>query len=173
MTSIRLGRMVVLLSALLSQPLYAIDGITIGLGNGTGGLNSARLALVQTLDPLGFNQFFSNVGLQLEYSVNRWEEHHNSHNAFGLLPSIRWNWYPQERWHLFVDLGVGASYHQDTQVADHQLGTHYLFEDRLGLGLRHERWELALRGYHYSNGGLRQPNDGLNLLNLEVSWLFP
>lgn len=153
--------------------LLAFDSITVSGGRGNASATSARLALVQDLDPLGFNQFFSNLGLQLEYSASRLRSLGEHHDAFGILPVVRWSWHPQRSWHWFVDFGIGASYHEKTQVADHQLGSHLLFEDRVGLGVRHERWLLALRGYHYSNGNLQTPNDGLNLLTLELNWQFP
>ncbi len=156
-----------------SPQLLALDSITVSGGQGNASATSARLALVQDLDPLGFNQFFSNLGLQLEYSASRLRSLGEHHDAFGVLPVVRWSWHPQRSWHWFVDFGIGASYHEKTQVADHQLGSHLLFEDRIGIGVRHDRWVLALRGYHYSNGGLQSPNDGLNLLALELNWQLP
>lgn len=156
-----------------SSHLAALDSVTIGAGLGDPSATSARLALVQELAPLGLNQFFANPGLQLEFSASDIHSRGDHHPILGILPVIRWSWHPQHPWHWFMDVGIGASYHQETQIADHQLGSHLLFEDRIGVGLRHDRWMFALRGYHYSNGGLQTPNDGLNLLSLELNWQLP
>ena len=161
---------------LLANPATAnseLTDIAIGVGTGEAGVNATRAALVQTIEPFWFGHLFPQLTLQMEYGANRWQDNASTHYAYSLLPNIRWNWQPSAPWQWFTELGVGVSYLEET-VIDHQhLGSHWQFEDRLGIGVSHERWRWVLRGYHYSNGGFHTPNDGLNLVNFEVEWRLP
>ncbi len=55
---------------------------------------------------------------------------------------------------------------------DRRFGTAFNFGDHLALGrVLDDRNELALRVKHYSNGGIKQPNPGINFVQLRlVHW---
>ena len=40
------------------------------------------------------------------------------------------------------------------------------FEHRLGVGLRFRNQTLGLRAMHYSNGGIKKPNDGIEMYSV-------
>ncbi len=66
----------------------------------------------------------------------------------------------------FIELGVGVAAFKHTRVENRRLSTALQFEDRLGVGLRFQRQTVGLRAIHYSNGGLKRPNDGINAYSL-------
>ena len=70
----------------------------------------------------------------------------------------------------YIELGIGASWMDRRPVVDgEQFSTQWNFYDVLGLGYRfggQDRHELGLRWVHVSNGGVKEPNPGQNLLQL-------
>lgn len=75
----------------------------------------------------------------------------------------------------YLELGIGASWLSDTTISGRQLSTHFQFEDKLGLGLRfgaQQQYDIGLRATHYSNGSIKRPNNGVNMVLLNVGyWL--
>ncbi len=65
-----------------------------------------------------------------------------------------------------IEAGIGVALFSDTEVDGNQLSTAFQFEDRLGLGLRFSGHEVGIRAIHYSNAGIKQPNDGVENYNL-------
>ncbi|UFH48661.1 acyloxyacyl hydrolase [Pseudomonas sp. KNUC1026] len=67
----------------------------------------------------------------------------------------------------FIEAGIGVSLFSQTQVEDNKLGSSFNFEDRLGLGVQLPGGhELSVRAIHYSNGGIKEPNDGIEAYSL-------
>ncbi|WP_217475051.1 acyloxyacyl hydrolase [Stutzerimonas stutzeri] len=62
----------------------------------------------------------------------------------------------------YVELGVGVAAFENTEIEGNDLGSSFQFEDRLGAGLRFAGGhEIGIRAIHYSNAGLKNPNDGI------------
>ncbi|HLA31833.1 MAG TPA: acyloxyacyl hydrolase, partial [Pseudomonas sp.] len=61
----------------------------------------------------------------------------------------------------YIEAGIGVAAFAHTELEDRDLGSSLQFEDRLGFGLRFAGQEVGLRALHYSNAGLKQPNDGV------------
>lgn len=66
-----------------------------------------------------------------------------------------------QRFRPYIEAGVGVAAFTSTEVEDNDLGSSFQFEDRLGVGVRFADQEFGVRVIHYSNGGLKQPNDGV------------
>ncbi|MBV6750033.1 acyloxyacyl hydrolase [Pseudomonas chlororaphis] len=62
----------------------------------------------------------------------------------------------------YIEAGIGVALFAHTEVEDNKLGSAFLFEDRLGFGLRFAGGqEVGIRATHYSNAGIRTPNEGI------------
>jgi hypothetical protein len=76
----------------------------------------------------------------------------------------------------FVEAGIGASYlNKDYVTPEKTFSTRWNFYDLLGLGFRFGstyRNEVGLRYVHVSNGSVRYPNPGEDLLLLRYARLF-
>ncbi|WP_407315065.1 acyloxyacyl hydrolase [Pseudomonas sp. nanlin1] len=67
----------------------------------------------------------------------------------------------------FIEAGIGVAAFAHTQLESNNLGSSFNFEDRLGFGLRFAGGhELSVRAIHYSNAGIKQPNDGVESYSL-------
>ena len=67
----------------------------------------------------------------------------------------------------FVEAGVGVSLFSGTQVGDRAMGSAFHFEDRLGAGFKFSNQDkIGVRVIHYSNAGIKQPNNGIESYSL-------
>ena len=72
----------------------------------------------------------------------------------------------------YVEAGIGVAAFSSTELESNDLSSSFLFEDRLGVGLRFAGQEIGLRAVHYSNAGLKQPNDGVEAYTLHYRMSF-
>ena len=65
-----------------------------------------------------------------------------------------------------IEAGIGVALFSNTKVDGNNLGQAFQFEDRLGFGLRFAEQEVGVRAMHYSNAGMKDPNDGVESYSL-------
>lgn len=66
------------------------------------------------------------------------------------------------RWQPFIEGGIGVAVFSKTRVSSRKLGSSFNFEERIGAGITlPNKGKLGVRAMHYSNAGLKQPNDGI------------
>ncbi|MBC2656964.1 acyloxyacyl hydrolase [Pseudomonas sp. MSSRFD41] len=70
----------------------------------------------------------------------------------------------------FVEAGIGVAVFSGTSAGDQEFGSAFNFEDRFGAGLKiGETQKVGIRAIHYSNAGIKQPNDGIESYSLFYS----
>lgn len=70
----------------------------------------------------------------------------------------------------FIEVGIGISVFSSTQVGRRNMSSAFHFEDRLGAGYQFAGGtSLGVRAIHYSNAGLKMPNQGIESYALFVS----
>lgn len=70
----------------------------------------------------------------------------------------------------FIEAGIGVAVFSSTKVGDQNLGSAFNFEDRIGVGLKiGDEQRVGIRAVHYSNAGIKQPNDGIESFALFYS----
>jgi lipid A 3-O-deacylase len=109
------------------------------------------------------------------WRANRWlDVPNNRHNlaVIGLTPVFRWE--ADDKLGLYAEAGIGAALFSDVYRNTHrQLSTAYEFADHIGVGyVLANKWELSARLQHYSNGGIKHPNGGVNLALVKVAYHF-
>lgn len=72
----------------------------------------------------------------------------------------------------YIEAGIGVALFESTEHESHDLSTSFQFEDRLGFGLRFAGQEVGLRAIHYSNAGIKNPNDGAETYTLHYRTSF-
>ena len=72
----------------------------------------------------------------------------------------------------YIEAGIGVAAFADTDLEDNDLGSSFQFEARLGAGLRFSGQEIGIRALHYSNAGIKQPNDGVEAYTLHYRTSF-
>ena len=102
---------------------------------------------------------------------NRPGQHQNI-TVVNLTPVFRFERTDKKGW--YGEAGIGVSllsklYDND----DNRLSTHFQFADHIGAGYVFDnKWELGAKIQHYSNGGYKKPNSGVNWLVVKVARPF-
>lgn len=90
----------------------------------------------------------------------------------GFTPTLRWQGLNHQG--AYAEAGLGP--HLNTDVYDNfgrRLSTNLQFGTHLGLGYTTASGlDLSLRVTHFSNGGIKQPNNGVNLALIRVGYKF-
>lgn len=76
---------------------------------------------------------------------------------------------------FFFELGVGPAYFSDNTLGRKDFGNLWHFEDKFGGGINigtEHPFQMIFRYYHYSNAGVVQPNEGLDLYTFALTWFF-
>lgn len=119
------------------------------------------------------------LSLSLEASFGRWWINEDGRarspwvSQVGLTPVVRWSFGAGGRpW--FSELGIGVNvltpvFHDK----DRDFSTAFNFGDHVAVGRRLGTGsEVAVRLQHFSNGGIRQPNPGINFVQLRWTRRF-
>jgi len=70
----------------------------------------------------------------------------------------------------FVEAGIGVAMFTGTTAGDQKFGSSFNFEDRIGAGLKiGDDQKVGIRAIHYSNAGIKEPNDGIESYSLFYS----
>lgn len=95
---------------------------------------------------------------------------HRTNVQVGVIGTLRYR-LGQSAW--FIDGGAGLTLFNKTyRTLDREFSTTFQFTEVLGVGRSLGPHELALRFQHVSNGGIRNPNPGENLVRLRYVYQF-
>ena len=73
----------------------------------------------------------------------------------------------------YLEAGIGVAAFSSTRLESNDLGSSFQFEDRIGAGLRFAGGhEVGIRAMHYSNAGIKQPNDGVEAYSLHYRFNY-
>ena len=83
-----------------------------------------------------------------------------------------WRYAPAPRG-AYLEAAIGFHLLSDSHInRDLDFSTRFQFGDHVGAGYRFDEYDLQLRFQHLSNGGMRNPNPGINFLVLRLQrWL--
>lgn len=159
-------RAVLALSTLLVMPAaLALDGITVQIGESSESTTTYRLGAQFEFGRTLWQSDAGGVKLDgyWDAAVTRWSG--LDATSLSLAPMFRLSFSASDEGvSPFLEGGVGASYFTETELNDQDLGSKFQFEDRLGAGLSFNNGsEVGVRYYHYSNAGIKQPNDGIDM----------
>jgi lipid A 3-O-deacylase len=163
---------VMMLSLQVQAQMAAID-----LVKGEGEVLGLRLAYRPVEWHLTRLPVLTDAQIYMEVSANMWrygeEPEYESNLAVALSPVLVKQFSSLYDRALYWEFGIGFSLLNKQRFAGKDLGSHYQFEDRIGLIWQlHSKTQLALRYMHYSNAGLQKPNPGLDFLALSYAYKF-
>jgi hypothetical protein len=97
-------------------------------------------------------------------------------NIYSAAPVIRYTFRRRGPIHPYLELSIGLSYLNHTRLDDRNLGIHFAFQDRMGIGAfmgNAEKVSIGLHAVHYSNAHLSDHNSGITIpLMLDVGYRF-
>lgn len=155
-------------SVLLMPAAHALDGITVQIGESSESTTTYRLGAQFEFGRTLWQSDSGGVRLDgyWDAGVTRWSS--LDATSLSLTPMFRLSFGTSDGGITpFVEGGIGASYFTEIDLDDQDLGSKFQFEDRLGVGLRFNNGsEVGARYYHYSNAGIKKPNNGIDMAAL-------
>ncbi len=155
---------------LFSTPAWGFDSMALGGGVANQGIEVGRVAVREAFSPQGMSLWRTGWSGFYELAVNRWhyegrrDDPTTTINAVSFSPVFTLHRHAGSR-NAYWEFGIGAALLTDDLIATRDLASQFLFEDRIGWGYRfNARHELSIKLMHYSNAGIRQPNDGVDMV---------
>ncbi|MEX5573156.1 MULTISPECIES: acyloxyacyl hydrolase [Pseudomonas] len=162
-------------SAALSgqSSMVLADGVEFSVGHTSQSTMTYRLGVQFDWDKSWLK---SDVGRLTGYwdgAYTYWDgDKRSSNNSLSFSPVLVYEFAGQSV-KPYIEAGIGVSVFSNTQVEDNKLGSAFNFEDRIGFGLRFAGGhEIGIRATHYSNAGIKQPNDGIESYALHYKMPF-
>lgn len=161
-----------LLLALLSGSLPArgVDSVSMELGRGTSQLEMVRVGMQWHGRDKWFEHTDWHVARYLDLAFGGWNGEHAMVYDLGLTPVFRLE---RTGGSPYFEAAVGFHALSDLDFGHgRETSTRFQFGDHIGVGLVRGRYDWSLRLQHLSNAGIRNPNPGLNFLQLRVQYLL-
>lgn len=73
---------------------------------------------------------------------------------------------------LYADFGVGVSMFDRTDYGPKTISSHFQFADHVGLTYHLQTAAIGIRYVHASNAGAKEPNPGMDSVQVLVSYNF-
>jgi lipid A 3-O-deacylase len=149
-----------------------IDAIGIGYGQSKDNIDIYRLTLRKDFRSRWFESDFGYLSGYWEGSLNYWSGRGDENYGIALSPVFAYYFDISSTFRPYLEAGVGASLWSETRMGPRNLSTNFLFEDRIGTGVRVGSWDLSFRYMHYSNASIKKPNDGIDIFIGSVSYYW-
>lgn len=97
-------------------------------------------------------------------------------NIYSVAPVIRYTFKKRGPILPYLELSIGVAYLNHTHIDHRNLGIHFAFQDRMGIGAlfgASERWSMGIHALHYSNARLSSHNSGFTMpVVLDIGYRF-
>ncbi|WP_458734603.1 acyloxyacyl hydrolase [Zobellella taiwanensis] len=154
-----------MLVLLLALPAWADWSLVIGGGGGDGAKHYLLGAEWQGA------AWGGGAAPRLWFDSSYWQLADDQLVQLSLVPGIAYR-AGGEGWQPFVFAGVGPAWSSQAHLEQRRFSTRFQFSSRAGIGLALDQHRLAIEGWHLSNGGIKQPNDGLSAWGVSYRYDF-
>jgi lipid A 3-O-deacylase len=163
---------------------HAVDSASLEAGVGNEGTDLWRAGVQRQWQRRWFTDRSWTLGAYWDLQLGRWTGRVRSGSSereqniwdISLTPVFRLERAERTSIAPYVEGAVGFHLLSDLRIDQRRLfSTHFQYGDHLGAGLRfgpEYRYDASLRLQHLSNGGLAQPNPGINFLQLRLAYHF-
>jgi lipid A 3-O-deacylase len=148
-------------------------GVSFGYGFWNNNIDIYRLAFQKAYGVEWFKRESSYLSGFFELSFNYWE--YGSDNIYGLALSPVFAYYYGKSTDFvrpYIAGGIGVALISDNHIRNRNLGSNFQFEDRIGIGAAIGRFDAGCFYFHYSNAGLKLPNEGMDMIVTSLSLKF-
>ena len=144
----------------------AVQSVSFETGRGSREVDLWRIGAQWAAQPRWLEQ--SRWSLYWDLVVGGWHGDAGTVHDLGLTPVFR---YAQAARGPYLEAATGFHLLSASHITRRlNFSTRFQFGDHVGLGYRFETYDLSLRLQHLSNGGIANPNPGINFLVLRVQY---
>ncbi len=149
-------------SSAYAEAQTLIRACTIGSGQAKGGVEIRRLGL-RAYPSLLLSGKSASLTLYYEASVNHWIHEEEDIAGIALSPVFVCYLAPRsDGLRPYLEAGLGVASISGTRIANRDLSSNFHFENRIGFGISGNGYDFNVKYLHYSNSGLKEPNEGLD-----------
>jgi hypothetical protein len=150
------------------MPAHAVDSLSLELGHGSHGVDLWRVGAQWKQEPAHWMAGHPSWSWHWDVVVGGWTGDHGTVHDFGVTPVFR---YAKAAQGPYVEGAIGFHILSDSHInSDLGFSTRFQFGDHLGAGYHLGKYDWQLRLQHISNGGMRNPNPGVNFLELRLQY---
>lgn len=163
----------------LPPATYAIDSASLEFGTGNR-TKMAAIGLQWKWEKRWWQSNGTHLGGYWNLALMDWrgERHRNIEGdtqnliGIGITPVFRFQSDSQKG--LYAEAGIGANYLSGAYDNNNrQLSTNFQFGDHLAIGyVFQNNLDIGLKFQHFSNGGIKEPNDGVNFVQIRARYSF-
>lgn len=167
---------ILLPNIVFSSPHYGINFSYGLIGSEPSTLHGAQLMASYDPDRYKWRQFnvYFDGGISHFWITNT--STHSSLNILSAAPVVRYTFKQHGPILPYLELSIGVSYLSATRLDDRNLGIHFAFQDRAGIGAflgYSKHFTLGIHALHYSNAHLANHNSGMTMpLVLDIGYRF-
>lgn len=162
-------------AAALPAAMTMANGISGAIGATGQGDVTARVGIVSEWQSRWYETQVGSLTGYWDLAYTYWDsgDLYSAAHSVSFSPVLVYEFNNQHRFTPFIEVGVGAALFSKTRVTEHKLGSSLNFENRIGFGVELPgKHRIGLRALHYSNAGLKNPNDGVESYSLFYSKTF-
>lgn len=165
---------------LFAGNVWAVDGVSIEAGNGDH-TDTYRVGALWNFDRQWFTEGDWLVAGFWEAAAGTWQGRsavgNNQHiTDISVTPVFRFQQKNPGSFAPYLEGAIGFHLITPTFIYDNRhFGSAFQFGDHLGAGVRfgeHQQYDVAYRYQHLSNGGIKKPNQGINLNQIHFVYHF-
>jgi hypothetical protein len=161
---------------LFSAPARAIDSASFEAGHGKS-TDLWRVGVQWNWQKTWQDAGDWHIGGYWDAQFGRWSgSDRHTITDFGLTPVFRLEQNSRSAISPYAEAAIGFHLIQPVRQNDERdFSSSFQFGDHVGLGARfgeRHRYDLSLRLQHLSNGGIKEPNDGINFTQLRFQLHF-
>lgn len=165
----------------VSSKVFAVDSLSMEVGNGDDATNMARLGLQWDWRKKWFTAGKWFLGGYWDTAIGYWDgdDHEDGSKNIadlGITPVFRLQQNNPGKIAPYFEAAIGLHLLSETSINDNRkFGGAFQFGDHLGVGIRFGakgRYDLGYRFQHLSNGSIQEPDDGINFHQLRFSYHF-
>lgn len=173
------GLAMILSISAIALPAHAVDSVSLEV-NGGAKVQAARVAAQWNWNKNWFDGNNRSLTGYWDLSLGQWrgnaykgvEGNHQNITDLGFTPMFRYMDNSRKGW--FAEAGTGP--HLLSHVYDNngrRLSTAFQFRTTLGIGyVFQNKMDVSLNVSHFSNGSIKQPNNGQNFAGVKVGYSF-
>jgi lipid A 3-O-deacylase len=161
---------------------HAVDGASFEMGAGNESTGLWRAGLQWSWQRRWFTERSWTLGAYWELQAGRWtsevapSEPQQGIWDISITPVFRLERAARTPLIPYAEAAIGFHVLSDERITeDRRFSTRFQYGDHIGVGVRYGpryRYDLGVRLQHLSNGGLAEPNPGINFVQVRLAYRF-
>ncbi|NQY94750.1 MAG: acyloxyacyl hydrolase [Campylobacteraceae bacterium] len=165
--------LLILITNINAESKKEINDVSIAYGGSSEHIDIYKFSIKKDLNKYFFENRYDYLPKYYETSFSYWKGHNGgSIKVISFTPMFRYDFDQYYESIPYIEAGVGVAYLSKTQLEAEDFGTHFQFENVIGVGFKFDDYDLSFRYTHHSNAGLHENNSGVDFTMISISYRF-